>query len=177
MRWVRAGDSAIHGGGVYARVALPRGTRVIEYTGERITKAQSRRREHWRAARQDRGVVTCVYIFVVSRRHDIDARRSRSVARLINHSCAPNCASNVIAGHIWIIAQRDIAAGEELSFDYGYPYSEWRLHPCRCGAPRCPGFMVETAQRWRLRRQVGQVSDRTRSIPAPVAGPRVRSKT
>ena len=169
MTWVRRGRSSIHGDGVYARVAIPSGTRVIEYTGERITKAESRRREQRRAARQARGTVTCDYIFVVSARHDVDARRSRSIARLLNHSCAPNCATDIIGGHIWIIAQRAIAAGEELTYDYGYLYSEWRLHPCRCGTPPCPGFIVETAQRWRVRRLL--------RIESATAGKSVRTKT
>lgn len=152
MKWAQAGDSGIHGSGVFACVAIPDGTRVIEYTGERITKAESKRREQQRLARQARGGDDCVYIFDVSTKHDLDGRRSRSIARLINHSCAPNCTAENIRGHIWIVAKRDIAPGEEITFDYGYGFSEWRLHPCRCGAKRCPGFIVNKPQRWRVRR-------------------------
>ena len=46
------------------------------------------------------------------------------------------------AGHIWIITLRDIAAGEEVTFDYGYDLEDYREHSCRCGAPGCVGFIV-----------------------------------
>ncbi len=150
--WISAATSGIHGRGVYAKVAIPDGTRIIEYTGERITKAEALRREQQRLARQARGGDDSVYIFVLNQRHDLDGRRSRSVARLLNHSCAPNCKTENLRGHIWITARRDIAAGEELTFDYGYSYKEWRIHPCRCGTPKCVGFIVNSAQRWLVRR-------------------------
>lgn len=152
-RWICARQSAIHGRGVYASCDIPDGTRVIEYTGERVTKAESRKREEQRLKRQQRGGDDdCVYIFDLNKKHDLDGRSTRNVARLINHSCAPNCLADNIGGHIWIVARRDIAAGEELTFDYGFPYAEWRLHPCRCGSPRCVGFIVNKEQRWRVRR-------------------------
>lgn len=151
---VRCAGSAIHGRGVYARAAIADGTRIIEYTGERITKAEAQRREEKRLARLRRGGDGSVYIFNLNARTDLDGRKGGSVARFINHSCAPNCRAEQIRGRIWIVARRDIAAGEELTFDYGFPFSEWRLHPCRCGAKRCPGFIVNAAQRWRVRRIV-----------------------
>lgn len=146
------GRSGIHGRGVYARTAIPDGTRIIEYVGERITKAEAARRETRRLARQRRGGDDCVYIFTLNRRHDLDGRVRRNVARLINHSCTPNCRAEAIRGRIWIVARRDISAGEELTYDYGFSFKEWRLHPCRCGAPRCAGFIVARDQRWRLRK-------------------------
>lgn len=152
MKWAQAGDSGIHGSGVFASVDIPDGTRVIEYTGERITKTESKRREQQRLARQARGGDDCVYIFDVSPKFDLDGRRSRSIARLINHSCAANCSAENIDGRIWIIAKRDIPVGAEITFDYGYAFSEWRLHPCRCGAKGCPKFIVNKPQRWRVRR-------------------------
>ncbi|ACB77799.1 nuclear protein SET [Opitutus terrae PB90-1] len=150
--WIRVAGSVIHGRGVYARVAIPAGTRVIEYTGERITKAEARRREVQRLARASVGNDGCVTIFELNQRYDLDARDTDSPAKLINHSCAPNCRAENIRGHIWIVARCDIPAGEELTFDYGFPLSEWRLHPCRCGEPSCPGYIVNSGQRWRLRR-------------------------
>lgn len=150
--WVTHRRSAIHGRGVFARRAIPDGTRIVEYTGERITKAEAARREAGRCERLRRGGDASVYVFVLNRRHDVDGRSGGSVARFVNHSCAPNCRTDVVRGRIWIVARRDIAAGEELSYDYGFPLAEWRHHPCRCGAPRCAGFIVGNDQRWRLRR-------------------------
>ncbi len=156
--------SDIHGRGVRAAKAIPAGTRIVEYTGERITKAEALRREEARLARARRGGDGSVYIFTLNARYDLDGRTRTNPARLINHSCAPNCEAHSIRGHIWIVARRDIAADEELTFDYGFPYSEWRLHPCRCGAPKCPGYIVNAWQRWRLRRRLRQ--GRTRRTSA-----------
>ena len=150
--WIQARRSSIHGRGVYARVPIPSDTRVVEYTGERISKVEAKRREQARLARLRRGRDGSVYIFVLNKRHDLDGRTAKNVARLINHSCAPNCRAETIRGHIWIVARRDIPAGEELTFDYGFSYAEWRLHPCRCGSARCVGFIVNNDQRWRVRR-------------------------
>ena len=150
--WLRVNASAIHGRGAYAARPIPSGTRIIEYTGERITKAESVRREEARLRRLKRGGDGSVYIFNLNRRHDLDGRSRRNVARLINHSCAPNCEAQSVRGRIWIVAKRDIAEDEELTFDYGFPLQEWSRHPCRCGTARCPGYIVSGWQRWRLRR-------------------------
>ena len=152
--WIMAAESTIHGRGVYARVPIPAGTRVIEYTGERITKAESDRREKLRAARERRGGDGCVYIFELNRRYDLDGRQRSNLARLLNHSCAPNCRSDIIRGRIWILAKEDIPAGAELTFDYGYTYRESFQHPCRCGADSCVGFIVDANHRWRVRRRL-----------------------
>lgn len=149
---IRVARSGIHGRGVYARTDIPAGTKIIEYTGERITKAEAHRREEQRLARQRRGGDASVYVFELNGRYDLDGRTRRNPARLINHSCAPNCEAQNLRGHIWIIARHDIAAGEELTFNYGFGFHEWRLHPCRCGTRRCVGYIVEAHQRWRVRR-------------------------
>lgn len=150
--WIVSRRSAIHGHGVCARRAIPDGVRIVEYTGERITKAEAARREVQRLARRQRGQDDCVYIFELNARYDLDGRTRGNVARLINHSCAPNCRVAILRGRIWIIARRAIARGEELTFDYGFRFSEWRHHACRCGAVPCAGFIVAKDQRWRLRR-------------------------
>lgn len=170
--WVQCRDSAIHGRGVYARIAIPSGTRVIEYTGELITKAEAKQRELDRLERERRGEDSNVYIFDLNTRYDLDGRSEDNLARLINHSCAPNCVAETIRGHIWVIARRDIPADEELTFDYGFPYKTWRLHPCRCGAPRCVGFIVNKAQRWRVRRLLRGKRKRILALsPPPTRSP------
>src|SRR5688572_273941 len=79
--WITARRSAIHGRGVYARRAIPDGTRIVEYTGERITKAEAARREVQRLERGRREQDDCVYIFELNARHDLDGRSGRNVAR------------------------------------------------------------------------------------------------
>lgn len=155
---LRSGRSGLHGQGLFARDFIPQGTRIIEYVGERITKAEAQRREDARLARLAAGGDGCVYVFELNRRHDIDGRVRWNPARRINHSCAPNCESQSIRGRIWIVAARDIAPGEELTYDYGFSYSEYRAHPCRCGAAECPGFIVAKGQRWRVRRAGSGIS-------------------
>jgi len=152
--WARVRRSKIHGRGVIATKDIPSGTRIIEYAGERITKAESDRRDEVRAARRAAGGDGCVYIFEINKRHDLDGHMSWNTARLINHSCEPNCESTNVRGHIWIVARRDIAAGEELSFDYGFDVENWQDHPCLCGSGKCVGYIVAKSHRWRLKKRL-----------------------
>ena len=124
--------STIHGTGVFARVDIAEGTQVIEYVGERLDKDESLRR------RQEGNF----FVFTVTDNFDIDGAVEWNPARFINHSCAPNCEAQEEDEHIWIIAVRDIKAGEELSFNYGYDIQDYEEHPCRCGAAACLGYMV-----------------------------------
>lgn len=151
---IRREKSAIHGNGVYARIAIPADHVIVEYTGERITKAESNRREEARLARLSQGKDASTYIFHLNQRYDLDGRRGGNTSRFINHSCRPNCRSELRRGRIFIIAIKDIAPGEELTFDYGFPFREWKQNPCRCGAETCAGYIVAEDQRWRLRREL-----------------------
>ena len=127
---VRSSD--IHGTGLYASAGIASGTRIIEYVGERVTKEESLRRRE-----EDN-----VCVFVVTDEFDIDGSVEWNPARFINHSCDPNCEAQLEEERIWIIAVRDIRAGEELTFNYGYDLEDYEDHPCRCGAANCVGFMV-----------------------------------
>jgi len=151
---LRFGRSQLHGVGVFARDFVPQGERVLEYVGERITKAEAARREERRQARAAVGATdACVYIFELNRTFDLDGAVPGNPARRINHSCAPNCEAQSDGRRIWIVARRDLAPGEELTYDYGFRLADARRHPCRCGAAECAGFIVAKAQRWRLRRE------------------------
>ncbi len=124
--------SAIHGTGGFARTDIATGTHVIEYVGEKITKAES-------LARCEQNNE---YIFALSDEQDLDGNVPWNPARFLNHSCAPNCEALLEEERIWIVALRDIRAGEELTFNYGYDLTDYKEHPCRCGAPNCVGFIV-----------------------------------
>ncbi len=152
---IDAMDSPIHGRGVVARGAIAEGEVILEYTGERISIAEAVRREQERQARVaagETGDAICDYLYILDDDWAIDGRGADHVARLINHHCEPNCASDIWDDRVWIVAARDIEAGEELSFDYGYTFRDALGHPCRCGAPSCPGYIVARHQRWRVRR-------------------------
>lgn len=125
-------SSPIHGNGGFARVDIPSGTRVIEYVGEIITKQES-------LARCER---SNEYIFAIDDEHDLDGNVDWNSARFLNHSCEPNCEARFVDGRIWLVAIRDIRAGEELTFNYSYDLVDYREHPCRCGAKACVGFIV-----------------------------------
>jgi uncharacterized protein len=124
--------SCIHGMGVFARRDLACGTLVIEYVGEKINKRESLRRCE----------ENNYYIFSLDEHHDLDGSVGWNPAKFINHSCSPNCEAELIDGHIWIVARRDIRIGEEITFNYGYDLDSYKEHPCRCGSPRCVGYIV-----------------------------------
>lgn len=147
--------SSIHGFGIYARRDIPKGTRIIEYVGERITKKEAERRadEDIFASKAD-SEKGAVYIFVLNKRYDIDGNVGYNTAKYINHSCDPNCETEIIRGKIWVIALRDIAKGEELSYNYGYDLDDYQDHPCRCRTGRCVGFIASEELWPRLRKMV-----------------------
>jgi hypothetical protein len=130
--WISFRRSHIHGTGGFACQNIPAGTRLIEYVGEKITKEESLRRCE----------ANNEYIFTIDEEWDLDGSVEWNPARFINHTCAPNCEAEWDEDRIWIVALRDIPAGEELSFNYGYDLEDYREHPCRCGAPECVGYIV-----------------------------------
>ena len=144
--------SKIHHKGFFATRTIEEGTRIIEYVGEKITKSESERRGNTLLEEANKKGGSAVYLFELNKRYDLDGNVSDNVARHINHSCAPNCESQMIRGRIWIVALRDIARGEELSYDYGYNLQNFLDHPCKCGAPECVGYIVAEAERKKLKR-------------------------
>jgi hypothetical protein len=123
--------SGIHGCGCYTTVPIAEGTHIVEYTGGRLSKEQADELYNERAD---------TYLFCIGEGdYVIDGD---SVAAFINHCCEPNCETDEFDEHIWIIAQRDIAAGEELTYDYNlYDGDDDDEAPCHCGAKQCRGSM------------------------------------
>jgi len=142
------GPSSIHGVGLFARRDISEGQSIVEYSGERISKAESIRRCSEGNA----------FIFYLDEQFDLDGNIESNPARFLNHSCSPNCAVEK-EGRLVVVAQRTIAAGEELTFNYGYDLTDYREHPCNCGADACIGYLLgeefhETAKRAALNRAV-----------------------
>lgn len=152
---VEVRNSRIHAKGLFARSAIRRGARVIEYVGEKVSRSVGSQRADRDLERakgsKSRGAV---YLFELDAENDLDGNVSWNMARFANHSCDPNCEALVVAGRVWITALRPIAAGEEITFDYGYPYEAWKEHPCRCGARSCAGFIVGRKERKKLKRAI-----------------------
>jgi SET domain-containing protein len=147
-------QSSIHSRGVFAARDIRKGERVIEYLGEKITKAESERRASVQLDESSRAGDGAVYIFTLNKRHDLDGNVEWNPARLINHSCNPNCEADVIRGRIWILAKRAIKEGEELSYDYGFDLDSWQDHPCLCGEEKCAGYIVARRHWPKLRRLI-----------------------
>lgn len=139
-------NSSIHGRGVYATCDIAKGDNIIEYIGELIDKDESARRANAQAARAAKHGDAAVYIFTINDSYDLDGNLPWNTARLINHSCEPNCEAWIDGKRIHIHALRRIKKGEELSFDYGFDVETWEDHPCRCGKKACVGHIVSRAQ-------------------------------
>ena len=125
---IRRKRSKLHGWGVFLLEDINKNKRIVTYDGEKITAKESADRED-RYLR--RGEIWC---FRLSRRWVIDANVDGNVARFINHSCVPNCYSNIIDGEIWIIACRSVKKGEELTYNY-FTDGDKEIQ-CRC-RPGC----------------------------------------
>lgn len=147
---IEARSSAIHGTGVFACAAIPKGTRIIEYTG---------RRERWSDHRESSSGHT--ELMHVSPTHVINPKVGGNISRYINHSCDPNCEAVIEGDRVFFYALRDIAPGEELVFDYAlqlgrrFTREDVLRYRCHCGSPRCRGTMLhvpnyrrEQVKRW-----------------------------
>jgi SET domain-containing protein len=161
-RYCEVRGSEIHGRGVYATTFIPKEQRIIEYVGERIDKKESERRGVSQHSKSLKTGDAAVYIFTLSKNHDIDGNVPWNTARLINHSCAPNCEAWIEGRRIYIHAMRDINAGEELTFDYGFDVDCYEDHPCRCGKPECVGYIVSREQWPELEERLKAVGRRKR---------------
>lgn len=146
--WI--GASRIAGNGLFAAQDIKKDTRIIRYNGERISKEESDRRATSGNA----------YIFQFNERYDIDGTTLRNKARYINHSCDPNCETLQTQRAIWIMALRDIKAGEELTYNYGYGLDEYEQYPCTCGAEHCCGYILHP-------RYWERIKEKNRDLNAP----------
>jgi uncharacterized protein len=136
--------SSIAGRGAFATRPIKKGTRIIEYTGERISNAEADRRYD-----EDKMSSHHTFLFTLNRRTVVDAAVGGNESRFINHSCSPNCEAVIEDGkRIYIEALRDIEVGEELAYDYQYERTadhteaDERFYACRCGAPGCRGTIL-----------------------------------
>ncbi len=147
MKLYKIKKSNIDNRGLYASKNIKSGTKIIEYKGKIVTKKKVEEDSKYDNDK-------AIYLFNLNKKYDLDGDFRYNTARLINHSCNPNCEVSGVGFKIWVYAIRDIKKGEELSYDYGFGYDEYyKDFPCRCGAKNCVGYIVREGSRWRIRKQ------------------------
>ena len=137
-------NSKIDKRGLYAKKDIEPGTRIIQYIGKLITKKQTENNNKFDNDKD-------IYLFNLNNRYDLDGDFKWNTARLINHSCDPNCEVEGKGLEIWVTSTRFIKKGEELSYDYGFGFDQdYKQFPCKCGSKKCCGYIVREGSRWRI---------------------------
>ena len=128
--------SNIHHQGLCAARNIKIGEKIIEYVGKKIT--------HKQAENNTKYGYDVTYLFTINKKYLLDGDFKFNTARLINHSCDPNCEVDIIKNEIWISSIKLIKKGEELNYDYGYPFDEddYSDHICKCKSKKCIGYII-----------------------------------
>jgi uncharacterized protein len=140
--------SNVHGLGVFAAQRIVKGTRIIEYVGERVSHDEADRRYEEKDANDSH-----TFLFIVDSKTVIDAGVDGNDARFFNHSCDPNCESVVENKRVFIEATRTVEQGAELTYDYQIqredddPDNIDDVFACRCGFVKCRGTMLWPTER------------------------------
>jgi len=138
--------SNIDNKGLYASRDIKKGTRIIEYKGKIITAKTSEKDPKFDNDK-------AIYLFNLNKKYDLDGDFKYNTARLINHSCDPNCEVTGTGLKIWIHAIKNINRDEELTYDYGFGFDEdFKNYPCKCKSKNCVGYIVRSESRWRIKR-------------------------
>ena len=147
MKLYKVKKSNIDKNGLCAAKNIKAGTRIIDYIGKIITKKQVEDNPKFDNEKD-------IYLFNLNSKYDLDGNFSFNTARLINHSCNPNCEVSGKGLKLSIYALRDIQNGEELSYDYGFSYDkDYKQFPCKCGQKNCVGYIVRSESRWRINKK------------------------
>ena len=151
MKLYKIKKSKIDKIGLYANRDIKKGTKIIEYKGKIITTRQSEENPKF-----DNG--KAIYLFNLNEKYDLDGDFRFNTARLINHSCNPNCEVTGSGLKIWVHALKNIKKNDELSYDYGFSYDkDYKQFPCRCGSSNCIGYIVREGSRWRINKKYKKV--------------------
>jgi SET domain-containing protein len=120
--------------GFFALKPIPKGKRIIEYTGPYLPNEVVDKRYG-------------KYFFEVNSKWSIDGTPRSNIARYINHSCRPNAEALISGRRVWIWARRNIKPGEEVTYDYGKDYFEDIIKPMGCRCVKCAGLKSEKTKR------------------------------
>jgi SET domain-containing protein len=136
--------SRIHSVGVFTTTPIRKGKRVVEYVGPRLTADQ--------ADEMYTGAPRTYLYGIGDGKVVIDGV---GIGAYLNHSCDPNCEVDEVKDRVWIMTIRDVAAGEELLWDYNL-YDDDDPAPCHCGSPKCRGTMYSREWMAKLRRRAAR---------------------
>jgi len=128
--------SKIDNRGLYAATNIKKDAKIIEYKGKIITVKETETNPKFDNDK-------AIYLFNLNKRYDLDGDFKYNTARLINHSCDPNCEVDGAGLKLWIYSLRDIKKNEELTYDYGFSFDkDYKDFPCRCGTKKCVGYIL-----------------------------------
>lgn len=158
-KYIKVRNSKIHGKGVYARVDIKKGTKIIEYLGRKITHVQSEKlyEKMLEKHKKNPEKFASVYTFTLNDEYDLDGGVWWNLAKFMNHSCNGNCESvSEDDGSIAVYTLKNVKKGDELVYNYGYDVENWEDHPCRCGSRQCVGYIVNEEQWPKLKKLKGK---------------------
>jgi SET domain-containing protein len=155
--------SKIQGRGVFARRRIRPGQKIVEYTGEKISNEEADKRYD-----EDRMKRHHTFLFTLDDDYCIDGNVPGNKAKLINHSCDPNCEAIIEDDRIWIYALKNIQPGVELAYDYQYERTGdniaelEKFYVCRCGSEKCRGSIMAPPKK-RKRKKKKKAGSRRKS--------------
>ncbi len=139
--------STIDKKGLYAAKDIKNGTKIIEYKGKIISVKKTEKDPKFDNDKD-------IYLFNINKKYDLDGDFKFNTARLINHSCEPNCEVSGTGFKIFVYAIKNIKKNDELTYDYGFGFDkDYKDYPCKCGSKKCVGFIVREESRWRIKRK------------------------
>jgi hypothetical protein len=174
-QWLIVRNSPVHGYGCFARRDIPKGTRLIEYVGERLSHKEADKRYEDADVNDNH-----TFLFIADRKTVIDATKGGNESRFINHSCDGNCTSETEKGRVFVDSIKHIAKGEELNYDYQIPRDKEdppnvdKIYACRCGSPKCRGSMLWPPMKKKAKKKA---KSKAKSKAVKKAGAKSRSGT
>jgi SET domain-containing protein len=124
--------------GLFATGPIKKGMAIVEYKGRHLSTKEAHEREQRHGHK---------YMFELNGRWSIDGSSRRNLARYVNHACRPNAEFKLVRGRLILHACRAIAAGDEITCDYGEDYFDLFIAPIGC---RCAACSRATRNRWHL---------------------------
>ena len=148
MKLYKVKKSNIDKKGLYASKNIKSEVKIIDYIGKIITKKEAQKNSKFDNKKD-------IYLFNINEKYDLDGDFKWNAARLINHSCSPNCEVEGKGLKLWIVSIKEIKKGEELTYDYGFGYdADYKQFPCKCGSMNCVGYIIREGSRWRINKKL-----------------------